>query len=134
MSDSFCALPFLHLAFGAEGSAQMCCMATGPITEHGAPMSLGTHTMDEIWNSAYMRSIRRAMLKGERVSACQVCYNSETVSGRSYRTLVGLEPIPGERLTRADVEKWLAPGYQVNKDPSFIKFELGNLCNLKCRM
>src|SRR5262249_15559067 len=81
-----------------------------------------------------MRNIRRAMLKGERISACEVCYNSEAVSGRSYRTLVGLEPIPGKRLTQTDVKKLLGAGYKINKQPSFLKLELGNLCNLKCRM
>src|ERR1700674_3013382 len=125
MSNTFCALPFQHLAFGAGGRAQMCCMANGLITEHGAPMSLGTHSMDEIWNSAYMRNVRRAMLKGERISACQVCYNSEAVSGQSYRTLVGLEPIPGERPTQTDVKKLLGPGYKVDKHPSFLKLQLG---------
>lgn len=106
----------------------MCCMANGLITEHGAPMSLGTHSMDEIWNSAYMRNIRRAMLKGERISACQACYESEAVSGHSYRTLAGLG------ATQAEVRKGLEPGYRVDSHPAFLKLELGNLCNLKCRM
>jgi len=72
-SKTFCALPFQHLCFGPEGTARVCCVTTDLVTEHGAPMSLNTHTMEEIWNSAYMRKIRRGMLKGERISACQVC-------------------------------------------------------------
>jgi MoaA/NifB/PqqE/SkfB family radical SAM enzyme len=134
MPDTFCALPFRHLTFSAEGKAQLCCMANEPITEHGAPMSLSVHTKEEIWNSAYVRNVRRAMLNGERVSACQVCYDSEAVSGNSYRTWIGLNPIPGERLTQADVKKSLGPGYRAENQPAFLKVELGNLCNLKCRM
>lgn len=112
----------------------MCCMANGLITEHGAPMSLSTHSMDEIWNSAYMRNVRRGMLKGERLSACKACYESEAVSGHSYRTLAGLTPIPGKISTKADVRKLLGAGYRAQTRPAFLKLELGNLCNLKCRM
>lgn len=133
MSETFCALPFHHLSFGAGGTARMCCMANDAVTEHGAPMSLSVHTLDEIWNSAYMRSARRGMLKGERISACQVCYQSEAVSGHSYRTLVGLRPL-GPLVEQSELAKELGPGYRINKQPDFYKIELGNLCNIKCRM
>lgn len=98
-------------------------------------MSLNVHTMDEIWNSAYMRNIRAGMLKGERISACEVCYESEAASGQSYRTHTGLEPIGGHPVTLADVTKYgAATGFRVNERPRFIKLEISNLCNLKCRM
>lgn len=111
----------------------MCCMSNEAVTEHGAPMSLSVHTLDEIWNSAYMRNIRRGMLKGERISACDVCYQSEAASGHSYRTLVGLRPF-GSPIDQSEVVENLRPGYRVNKHPDFFKLELGNLCNIKCRM
>jgi len=105
------------------------------VSEHGAPMSLNLHTMDEIWNSAYMRNVRRGMLKGERISACEVCYESEAASGQSYRTHTGLEPVSGYRQTPALMGKYGATaGYRVEQRPRFIKLEISNLCNLKCRM
>ena len=99
MSKTFCALPFQHLCIGPEGTARTCCVSHDLVSEHGAPMSLNVHTMDEIWNSAYMRNIRRGMLKGERISACEVCYESEAASGQSYRTHTGLEPISRQPAT-----------------------------------
>jgi MoaA/NifB/PqqE/SkfB family radical SAM enzyme len=134
MSNTFCALPFQHLCIGYEGTARVCCVTSHLVTEHGAPMSLNTHTMDEIWNSAYMRNIRRGMLKGERISACEVCYQREAASGQSYRTTVGSEPIQGRPTTRANVDKYGAAGFRVETRPDFLKLEIGNLCNLKCRM
>lgn len=128
MSKTFCALPFVHLTFAAGGRAQICCKASELITEHGSPMSLSVHTIDEIWNSAYMRTVRRAMLKGERLSVCQTCYDSEAACGHSHRTLAGNHP------TQTEVRKWLTPDYRIKKHPSFLKLELENLCNLKCRM
>jgi glutamate-1-semialdehyde 2,1-aminomutase len=135
MSKTFCALPFHHLCIGPEGTARICCVAHDLVSEHGAPMSLNLHTMDEIWNSAYMRNIRRGMLKGERISACEVCYESEAASGQSYRTHTGLEPIFGRPQTAAAVAKYgAAAGFRVDQRPGFIKLEISNLCNLKCRM
>ncbi len=135
MSKTFCALPFQHLCIGPEGTARVCCVAHDFVSEHGAPMSLNLHSMDEIWNSAYMRSVRRGMLKGERISACEVCYESEAASGQSYRTHTGLEPISGRRQTPASMGKYGATsGYRVDQRPRFIKLEISNLCNLKCRM
>jgi MoaA/NifB/PqqE/SkfB family radical SAM enzyme len=134
-SKTFCALPFQHLVFGTEGAARMCCMASGFVTEHGAPMSLNVHTLEEIWNSAYMRSVRRAMLKGERISACEACYQSEAVSGHSYRTLVGLQAVEGRQVVPAEIQQSaLRQRFYVDEQPYFLKLEVGNLCNLKCRM
>lgn len=135
MSKTFCALPFQHLCIGPEGTARACCVSHDLVSEHGAPMSLNVHSMDEIWNSAYMRNIRRGMLRGERISACEVCYESEAASGQSYRTHTGLEPIGGHRVAPADVAKFgAAAGFRVEQRPRFIKLEVSNLCNLKCRM
>jgi sulfatase maturation enzyme AslB (radical SAM superfamily) len=135
MSDTFCALPFQELCIGSEGTARVCCVMPDLVTEHGAPMSLNVHTIDEIWNSAYMRNIRRGMLKGERISACEVCYLNEAAGGHSYRTNVGLEPIKGQRRTRSEMDRYGArSGFRVGEHPNFFKLEIGNLCNLKCRM
>lgn len=135
MSKTFCALPFKHLCIGPEGTARTCCVSHDFISDQGAPMSLTTSSMDQIWNSAYMRGIRRAMLRGEHISACEVCYESESASGQSYRTHTGLEPVAGHKMDVGSVSAFGAgAGYRVASRPSFIKLEVSNLCNLKCRM
>ena len=135
MSKTFCALPFKHLCIGPEGTARTCCVSHDFISDQGAPMSLTTSTMEQIWNSAYMRDIRRAMLRGERISACEVCYESEAASGQSYRTHTGLEPVAGHKMDVDSVGAQVAEGgYRVENRPSFVKLEVSNLCNLKCRM
>jgi glutamate-1-semialdehyde 2,1-aminomutase len=135
MSKTFCALPFQHLCIGPEGTVRPCCVTEDLVTEHGAPMSLNTHSMDEIWNSAYMRNMRRGMLQGERISACQVCYQNEAASGQSYRTTIGLNPIADRPASRVEMNRYgAAAGFRVDERPGFIKLEIGNLCNLKCRM
>jgi hypothetical protein len=98
-------------------------------------MSLTTHTVEQIWNSAYMRNFRRAMLRGERIDACQSCYDNEAASGSSYRTMVGLDPLGDGPLSRNDMAKYgQSSGFRVEQRPGFVKLEISNLCNLKCRM
>jgi len=133
--DTFCALPFKHLCVGPEGTARICCVAHELVSEHGAPMSLNVHSMDELWNSAYLRNVRRAMVKGERVPACEVCYESEAKSGQSYRTHTGVRPIDDRRVSIPELSRSsIASGYRMDERPGFIKLEISNLCNLKCRM
>lgn len=131
----FCAFPFQHLCFGNEGTARICCMALEPITEDGVPMSLYTNSFEEIWNSRFMKDVRQKMLDGERVPQCEVCYTNEAATSTSYRIGNGLRPLPDKPIdldaTRAQCE---TNGYRVDEKPGFLKLELGNLCNLKCRM
>ena len=132
---TICALPFKHFCVGIEGTVRICCVTSESVSEHGAPMSMLTRPMDDIWNSAYMRNVRRAMLEGERLSACEVCYANEAASGQSYRTIFGLEPVEGEKVAPEELMAFgAATGYRVDEWPRFIKLEISNLCNLKCRM
>src|SRR5436190_4186592 len=121
MSNTFCALPFQHLCVGPESTARICCVTTEMVTEYGAPMSLNVHTLDEIWNSAYMRNVRRAMLKGERISTCETCYQSEKVTGVSYRTTVGAEPLGNGLVRPEDMKRFAASGFRVESRPAFLK-------------
>jgi MoaA/NifB/PqqE/SkfB family radical SAM enzyme len=132
VTDKFCIIPWKHLTVGTEGAYKLCCTATRLMRDGGAPMSAYHHSLEQAWNSDYMRNVRRAMLAGENVPDCQGCYNNEATSGTSYRTTVGasLMDRPIEEV-RAEAE---ANDYRVAVEPSFLKLELGNLCNLECRM
>jgi sulfatase maturation enzyme AslB (radical SAM superfamily) len=135
VSKVFCAMPFEHMCVGNEGTVRICCMAPDLVTENDIPMSLYTRSAEEIWNSEYMRDVRRKIVAGEPLSQCQACYDNEAATSTSYRTDTGLKPFTGEKL---DVEAMrnaaIANDYRVETFPQFIKLELGNLCNLKCRM
>lgn len=134
-SKVFCAMPFQHMCIGIEGTARICCMVPNMVSENGAPMSLYANTVEEVWNSDYMREVRRKVLADEPLSECQVCYDNEEATGTSYRTNAGLQPLIG---TPVDMEALhrdaIANDYRVETKPQFVKLELGNLCNLKCRM
>lgn len=133
--DTFCALPFEHLCIATEGTAKICCVSRDYVLQDNAPMTLYRHSVDEIWNSPYMRDVRRAMLDNQPLRECEVCYANEQAAGQSYRTNEGLAPRRGKAIDRQALrDAGERNGYRVDAKPSFIKLELGNLCNLKCRM
>jgi MoaA/NifB/PqqE/SkfB family radical SAM enzyme len=133
-SSVYCKLPFEHACICTEGTARICCVAQDVIRKDGMPMSLYTNTVEEIWNSDHMKEIRRAMASGERLDACMVCYANERATGRSYRTTVGIDPLDSGPSASDFVGALERDGYHVSSRPSYVKLELGNLCNLKCRM
>jgi glutamate-1-semialdehyde 2,1-aminomutase len=133
--DGFCAFPFQHLCLGNEGTARICCTSPYTVSKDGAPMSLYTSTFEDIWNSQYMREVRRKILNGERVAECEVCYAQEAATSTSYRTSNGSMPLPGQPVDIDALQaECAANNYCVDTVPGFLKLELGNVCNLKCRM
>jgi glutamate-1-semialdehyde 2,1-aminomutase len=132
MSDTFCIFPWKYLAIGPEGSARICCVTHKRISADGVPMSVHHNTVEEIWNSDYMRDLRRAMVSGEYVPDCEVCYRAEAGYGHSYRTskTPGMLDRPVEDIKSESVDS----DFIQSSPPSHIKLEVGNLCNLKCRM
>jgi glutamate-1-semialdehyde 2,1-aminomutase len=81
-----------------------------------------------------MREIRRRILNGENVSECDVCYEAEKITSTSYRTAVGLTPLYEPLDLRSLKDECIRSEYARDHNPGYIKLELGNLCNLKCRM
>jgi hypothetical protein len=129
--DTFCAMPFRHLCIGTEGTARICCMTGGRVSDDSMPVSLYTKSFEEIWNSDYMREVRRKMLNGERLSECETCYKQEAATSTSYRKYVNSLALSDKPLEPALIR---SANYYVEERPSYMKLELGNLCNLKCRM
>ena len=131
MRDTFCALPFTHLALLPDGTAKMCCMAAARVSDGGAAMSVHRHPIEAIWNSRYMADVRARMLAGAPVRDCEACYRAEATSGSSYRTSSNARwPAVTQGSLRARVE----PSAPVEPRPISWQLMPGNACNLKCRM
>jgi len=127
MSNTFCILPWMHLATNASGSLRVCCNSTpnqNLITkEDGTSYKLFKDDLQEAWNSKVYNTIREQMLKGERPKMCERCFREEDVGIKSARQAWNL--------------KWIEDKEYSTHAPFNIKYvdlRLGNLCNLKCRM
>src|SRR5437899_1663872 len=134
-SKTFCILPWTHLAVMPEGSVKICCIAKDRIRADGAPLSLQHQSLEAIWNSAYLRGVRRDMLAGRHVPDCATCYLIEKSGGVSRRQFSnsGWADELGP-LFDAIVEESRHQDHAVAELPLSYQLMPGNLCNLKCRM
>lgn len=144
MSSTFCPLPWIHLATRPDGDIRLCCTSNasgagttdnkvaGLITKDGNRMNLREHTIDEVWNSDFMKQTRLQMLNGQIPNSCQKCFKEESLgitSKRNWETLVWSE--------RLDLDSIIAKTGDDGSLPVNIPYfdlRLGNVCNLKCVM
>ena len=128
--------PWVHTYLSPQTERRMCCASREPAQsfEQYIDTVAGTGkyqpvTLEEHWNSEHMRSVRRRMIAGEKLSECAVCNNKllNTDVYRSYfNQLFGHKR--EEVLAATD-----ATGYTTVKPVSW-DYRFSNLCNFKCRM
>jgi hypothetical protein len=53
--------------------------------DDGAPANFNTTSLTDAWNSAYMRNVRKMMLRGEQPASCLKCYKEESAGHLSKR-------------------------------------------------
>ncbi len=78
-------------------------------------------------NTAYKKSQRMIMLKNERPSECQYCWNMEDLgqmSDRHYRS--------GEPWAAVDFEQIKNSNGSEDATPSYVEVNFNHACNLKC--
>ena len=127
MTDTFCVLPWMHLATNASGNLRVCCNSTPGenfiLKDDSTPYKIYKDDLQEAWNSNTYRDIRKTMLSNERPAMCIRCFREEDAGLESAR--------------QAWNKKWKEDKVY-NETPTFdikyIDLRLGNLCNLRCRM
>lgn len=129
-SDTFCVLPFMHIAINSGGGYRLCCNSSpknNKIIRDGSETDsyrIYKDSVHEVWNSKHYRDIRKQFINGERPATCERCFREEDAGIRSPR--FGYN------------EKWFNDSITVTEDPPldvrYVDLRLGNLCNLKCRM
>ncbi|PIP02131.1 MAG: hypothetical protein COW18_00060 [Zetaproteobacteria bacterium CG12_big_fil_rev_8_21_14_0_65_54_13] len=132
-SDTFCPAPFRMINVMPPGTAKPCCAYSGQINRAGKAMSVYQHSVEEIWNSDQMRTLRRELDNGGKPAECGYCFRREALGFESMRQF-GLKASARQGL---DVDALrsaaVTSDYRVAL-PVAYDLDLGNLCNLKCRM
>jgi MoaA/NifB/PqqE/SkfB family radical SAM enzyme len=141
---SICPLPFIHLATRPNGDVRVCCTANasgagsvdskelGLIKDNGQNLNLTTHSIEQVWNSGYMKNIRLQMLDNKVPPSCTKCFQEEDagiVSKRQWETVVWKD--------RVDLDSIYAktnPDGSLPVDIPYFDLRLGNTCQLKCVM
>ncbi len=135
-SESFCILPWMHVFADEGGVMYPCCRSVGsklPNVHEGEDRPYRIQDEDgleEGWNSAYMRGLRRDMLTGRRPKPCERCYMYEDLGMGSHRQSQNAEYLDRFPALPAGA----GPDGRAPLQLRTVDLRLGNLCNLRCRM
>lgn len=128
MKDTFCPLPWTHLATHPEGKATLCCVSDhknnmSAARTNNKVLNLNKHKVIEIMNSDYYVKVRQQMKNGIMPGSCIRCYTEEESLITSKRQL---------ELNRFGRDYSDNNGI-IEPNLKFIELRLGNLCNVRCR-
>ena len=68
--DSFCIYPFKAINVMPNGNVHPCCAFAKPIEKDNREMSVYEYPFRQIWDSEFMREIRKDMIEGHEVKGC----------------------------------------------------------------
>lgn len=133
-SDTFCILPWMHLATNSSGTYRVCCNSTPGenfITDNeGVPFKIYKNSPEEIWNTTVYKNLRKDLLNGKKPKMCTRCWREEATGIKSARQ--------GYNESYKDhIQEAIANTQEDGSAPLkgvYVDLRLGNLCNLKCRM
>lgn len=129
MNKTFCPLPWKEISSSPSGSVRLCCSSIAGLNlsvhSDGTVAKMG-HDLNEGWNTAFFKDIRKKMLAGENVSACSNCYKQEAAGIHSER-MQWIEKFPDLKPENLTTTAELSEVEQLD-------LRLGRVCNLQCRM
>ena len=125
-NDTFCALPWMHVATTPGGSFRICCSSDNSnnkiLKDDGTPFKIYKDSISDVLKSKTYSDIKRQMLAGEKPATCSRCFKQEEAGVESSRQVYN--SIWGNKVNIEDE----------NQKILYLDLRLGNQCNLKCRM
>ena len=151
ISKTFCVLPWIHLSSRPDGKMRTCCTSNASSVQSsdsskkigggevgvvknddGIPANFNHTSLEEAWNSSYMRNVRKKMLAGEKPDSCLKCYKEEDaghLSKRNWETEYWSH--------RYDIDKLIKDTSTDGTIPTKIRYidlRMGSKCQLACVM
>lgn len=139
----FCNTPWYELHIYWDGSLGICCQEDHKLYS-GSQWNIANTTIVDWFNSEPVRKFRLEMLGTSRSSACRRCYIDQDLGGHSRR-LNSLQKSVIFAKQAFEASYYQSPGYQhfehsrlnhgwTNTVPIDLHVDLGNFCNLACKM
>jgi organic radical activating enzyme len=134
----FCNTPWYELHIYWDGSLGICCQEAHKLYS-GNEYNIATMTIADWFGSEPVRDFRKRILKNSRISECQRCYIEEDVGGNSRRFKSNQKSVIFRQAFRDSFEQspgrihFDDSGYTATQ-PIDIHIDLGNFCNLACKM
>ena len=125
MPKTYCAYPFQHQYIHMSGSVRLCCATMENATDRkGNRIHMNNNSLQNTWNSDYMKEARLKMMNGEVLEACTKCVEQEARDYKSMRN---------EDNREENLKKVKEDG-TMDVMPYSMELHFGNVCNLKCKM
>lgn len=148
-SETFCALPWIHLSTRPNGHMRVCCTANASSAgstndkkyggevgilknDDGKPANFNHTDLLHAWNSNYMKNVRLSMMKGEIPPSCSKCFKEEEAGHNSKR--MWETNFWDQKLDLDDIASKTAKDGSIEPKIYYIDLRLGTKCNLKCVM
>lgn len=122
-NKTFCILPWTHLQIEPSGKVRTCCESKEVIG------NVNSTSLDVIWNSDKLAGIRKDMLEGKVIPACNACYKKEELRRESMR--VSFNRQLAHRIYKVDSTR--SNGTVEYFGLNYFDSRFNNLCNLACR-
>ena len=121
----YCSLLWKHISNEPLGHVRTCCIARERVyDEDGQEVTLGSHSIKDIFHSEYYRNIRQEIRDGNLPDNCSPCWTDEENGNKSKR----------EQYNEYAKTRYAPINYEQEPDmPADIQLTLSNTCNLKCR-
>jgi len=138
-NKTFCMAPWSHTYLSPQSERRLCCAsrekaswATQYLDSEGADngSQYNPGTLEDHWNSEYMKGIRKDLMEGKEIPQCAVC-NDKLLNISIYRNYFNQTLFP-HKIEEA-FEKTREDGHTEMVPISF-DYRIKNLCNFKCRM
>jgi molybdenum cofactor biosynthesis enzyme MoaA len=123
-SKTFCIMPFVHATVKTNGNIHLCCVST-----ETSNYNIKNNDINEWWSS--IDQVRKDMLSGQPLSACDFCYKQERQGVTSQRQSNNKRfKIIFEKYAEKIVDLY----YKDLPTPIDYELQVTNICNLKCIM
>ena len=134
----FCNTPWYELQIYWDGSLGICCQEDHKLYS-GNSYNIATTSIAEWFNSAPVKSFRQRILQSTPLSECRRCYHEEAQGGMSRRIRSNQKSVIFTKAFDDSFEQ--SPGRKhfdisgtTDTHPIDIHIDLGNYCNLACKM
>lgn len=136
----FCNTPWYELHIYWDGSLGICCSEDHKIYSADQQYNIATTSIAEWFNSEPVKQFRQKILGDTPLSACRRCYVEEQSGGNSRRINNNQKSVIFTR-TAFDESFEQSPGHKhfdqsgvTTTHPIDLHIDLGNYCNLACKM
>lgn len=140
----FCNSPWYELHIYWDGSLGICCQESRKLyPETDRQYNIANMSIEEWFNSDPVRKFRLGMLDNQRMPECTRCYLEEDHGGNSRRFKSNQKSVIFTK-TAFDESFKQSPGYghfvksaengYTESEPIDLHVDLGNYCNLACKM